>query len=276
MNEFSLYRLVFFFGILFAIVCWEYILPRRNLTMGRSRWTGNLGVTMINAVMNGMVPFTPVAAAYLAAGNQWGIMHRFQLNFWASVVIGIAALDLIIYFQHVMFHALPSLWRLHMMHHADHDIDATTGLRFHPLEIVISLGIKSAAVVLLGVPPRVVFLFEIILNGMSMFNHGNVRIPLTADRILRKVIVTPDMHRVHHSVIINETNSNFGFNLSLWDYIFGSYRGYPIAGHDKMVIGVSHLRNTRWQNIAWMLLLPFIAGPGPYPLVRQGRKISSE
>jgi sterol desaturase/sphingolipid hydroxylase (fatty acid hydroxylase superfamily) len=277
MDAVSTYRLFFFIGVLFLMMLWELTLPKRALTIGRSRWIGNLGIAALNGLTGRLIaPFVPVTAAVFADQHGWGIMNVIPVPVWAAIIIGITVLDMVIYLQHVMFHAVPSLWRLHMMHHADHDIDVTTGLRFHPIEIIISLGIKLAVVVLLGVPVQGVLAFEIILNGMAMFNHGNVRIPFMVDRILRKVIVTPDMHRVHHSVNINETNSNFGFNLSCWDYIFGTYQDQPSAGHDTMVIGASHLREMKWQNIIWMLVLPFVVKPGPYPLGRHGRKTGKQ
>ena len=273
MSENSLYRLYFFFGILFVMMSWEWLFPKRPLTVGRSRWAGNLGMTMINALIaRYAVPFVPAAAAYLAVQRGWGLFNQISVPGWAAFILGVIILDMIIYLQHAMFHAMPLLWRVHMMHHVDRDIDVTTGLRFHPLEIVISLAIKLCAVVLIGVPPSGVIAFEIILNGMAMFNHGNVRMPAIADRFIRMVFVTPDMHRVHHSVAINETNSNFGFNLSLWDYLFGTYKAQPSSGHEKMAIGVSHLRELKWQNLLWMLALPFTAETGPYPLGRHGRK----
>jgi len=273
-NEISFYRLSIFLGILFIMISWELFMPKRALSLGRSRWAGNLGIAFVNALIGGFIfPVLPVAVAHIADQRGWGILNNISIPGLASAVIGIIFLDMIIYIQHAMFHAIPSLWRLHMMHHADRDIDTTTGLRFHPLETVISLIIKIGSVVLIGVPASGVLAFEIILSGMAMFNHGNVKIPGIVDRFLRLLVVTPDMHRVHHSVAINETNSNFGFNLSLWDFIFGTYKSQPSSGHEKMVIGVSHLREKKWQNIIWMLALPFVAKAGPYPLGRYGRKI---
>lgn len=262
----------FFLSILLIMMLWEVLWPKRSLSLGRSRWLGNLGVVIVSLlIVRITVPVLPVAMAELAAINNWGIMNLLSLRGWAALVSGVVLLDLIIYLQHVMFHGLPSLWKLHMMHHADHDIDATTGLRFHPIEIIFSTLIKIGAVFLLGVPATGVIAFEIILNGMAMFNHGNVRLPLQADSVLRIFLVTPDMHRVHHSVIIGETNSNFGFNLSIWDYLLGTYRAQPSAGHHNMVIGLSHLREAKWQNLLQMLVLPFTASAGAYPLSHYGR-----
>ena len=266
------YRLVFFVVIILIVMTWELFFPKRKLSIGRSRWFGNMSITSINAIITGFViPILPVPMAVISAHNGWGIMNRIILPEWAAIIIGIIVLDMVIYFQHAMFHAIPVLWRLHMMHHSDLDIDVTTGLRFHPVEIMISMAIKLGTIVLLGVPAQGVLAFEIILNCMAMFNHGNIILPERLDRLLRLAVVTPDMHRVHHSVIINETNSNFGFNLSLWDYLFGTYKNQPAAGHDKMVIGVSHLRELKWKNPLRMLMLPFTADTGSYPLGRNGR-----
>jgi sterol desaturase/sphingolipid hydroxylase (fatty acid hydroxylase superfamily) len=273
MDTNSIYRICFFAGVISLMMLWEFFFPKRALTVGRSRWIGNLGIAAINTLTGRFIaPMVPVAAAGLTVRHGWGILNIVPVPEWAGILIGITFLDMAIYFQHVMLHAVPSLFRIHMMHHADHDIDATTGLRFHPVESLLSMSVKLASVFLLGIPPQGVLAFEILLNGMAMFNHGNVKMPLKIDRIARKVIVTPDMHRVHHSVCIHEMNSNFGSALSLWDYLFGTYRDQPSSGHDAMVIGASHLREMKWQNILWMLALPFIAKPGPYPLGRHGRK----
>ena len=273
MDTHSIYRICFFAGVISLMMSWEFFFPKRALTVGRSRWIGNLGIAAINTLTGRfIVPMVPVAAAGLAVRHGWGILNMVPVPEWAGILIGMTFLDMALYVQHVLLHAVPSLFRIHMMHHADHDIDATTGIRFHPVESLLSMGVKLASVLLLGIPPQGVLAFEILLNGMAMFNHGNVKMPLRVDRILRKVIVTPDMHRVHHSVCINETNSNFASVLSLWDHLFGTYRDQPLSGHDAMVIGASHLREMKWQNILWMLALPFIAKPGPYPLGRHGRK----
>jgi len=190
---------------------------------------------------------------------------------WLAVAVSVLALDLVVYLQHVMFHAVPLLWRLHMVHHADLDFDATTGVRFHVIEIILSLGIKAAAIVLLGAPAVGVLIFEVLLNATSLFNHGNVRLPAWLDRLLRLVVVTPEMHRVHHSVVARETNSNFGFNLPWWDWLFGTYAAQPAAGHERMTIGLEQYRDERVADrLHWMLLLPFIGRPGNYPVNRRG------
>jgi sterol desaturase/sphingolipid hydroxylase (fatty acid hydroxylase superfamily) len=204
----------------------------------------------------------------LAQKNGWGLLNNVALPYWLGVAAGVIVLDLTIYLQHVVFHALPTLWRIHMMHHSDLDFDVTTGVRFHPLEVIISMGIKMAMVVLLGASALAVLAFEVLLNGTSMFNHGNVRLPGGLDRILRLLVVTPEMHRVHHSVIIRETNSNFGFNLPWWDRIFGTYRPAPAAGHEGMTIGLSHFRDPGELTLPRLLILPFTGNPGKYPFSR--------
>jgi sterol desaturase/sphingolipid hydroxylase (fatty acid hydroxylase superfamily) len=196
------------------------------------------------------------------------VLNQLALPAGLTVVLGFVALDLIIYLQHVLFHAVPALWRLHMVHHADLDFDTTTGLRFHPVEIVLSMGIKMGAVLLLGVPALGVLLFEIVLSATSLFNHGNVRLPARLDAVLRWIVVTPDMHRVHHSTDPRETNSNFGFNLPWWDYLLGTYWAQPRAGHDQMEIGLEQYRDGRVRWLHWMLLLPFVGRTGDYAVNR--------
>ena len=188
------------------------------------------------------MPTTAVGLALVAEARGWGLVHALGLPMWASVPLAVVALDLAIYLQHVLFHAVPALWRLHRVHHADLEIDVTTGARFHPIEILLSMGIKLGVVAALGAPAVAVLLFEVLLNATSMFNHSNVRMPLRLDRVLRWVVVTPDMHRVHHSIAARETNSNFGFNLPWWDRLFGTYRDQPAAGHEAMTIGIEQFR----------------------------------
>jgi sterol desaturase/sphingolipid hydroxylase (fatty acid hydroxylase superfamily) len=200
-----------------------------------------------------------IGVALAATTHGWGLLNNVDLPGWLAVMLCVVMLDLLIYLQHVLFHALPILWRLHLVHHADLDVDATTGVRFHPLEVLLSLGIKIGAVVLLGVPALSVLLFEILLNATSIFNHGNVRLPGWLDRILRLIVVTPEMHRIHHSILSRETNSNFGFNLPWWDYLFGTYRFRPAAGHERMTVGLERYRDKRRADqLHWMLLLPFL------------------
>jgi sterol desaturase/sphingolipid hydroxylase (fatty acid hydroxylase superfamily) len=205
-----------------------------------------------------LFPAAAVGVAAFATAQGWGILNHFEVPRWLAIVVAVIVMDLVIYLQHVMVHALPLLWRVHRMHHADLDFDVTTGLRFHPIEIVLSMLIKFATVALLGAPVVAVVLFEILLNASSMFNHSNVRIPIWLDRVLRLFVVTPDMHRVHHSIEFDETNSNFGFNLPWWDRLFGTYRAQPRAGHEGMTIGIELFRAQ--QDVTGffkMLLIPF-------------------
>ena len=266
----SIIRLAFFFGILFLMAIWELLAPRRPLTTSKtSRWFSNLSIVLIDSLaVRLLIPLQAVGVALFVAKHGWGILNNVTLPNWMGIVLGILGLDLIIYLQHVMFHAVPGFWRLHMMHHSDLDFDVTTGIRFHPIEILLSMGIKMAAVVVLGVSAIAVILFEVLLNATSMFNHGNVRLPGNIDGVLRLLVVTPEMHRVHHSVVIRETNSNFGFNLPWWDRFFGTYRAQPDAGHEGMVIGLSHLRDPKRLTLPWLLILPFFGKTGKYPFTQ--------
>jgi sterol desaturase/sphingolipid hydroxylase (fatty acid hydroxylase superfamily) len=266
-------RFGFFAGVLVLLAVVELVAPRRHLTTHKPlRWLNNLGLVLLNTLaMRFLVPLGAVGLAFLAEGHRWGVFNILSLPDWLAVVLSVVVLDLVIYLQHVMFHAVPALWRLHMVHHADLDFDVTTGLRFHTLEILLSLGIKMAAVVLLGAPALAVLIFEAVLNATSIFSHGNIRLPGCLDRVLRWVVVTPEMHRVHHSANPRETNSNFGFNLPWWDYLLGTYRAQPAAGHEGMTIGLSQFRNEQQaERLHWMLLLPFIGQPGDYPVNREG------
>ena len=267
-------RLGFFFGIFALMAAWELLAPRRFLNTSKTRrWLSNLGITFLNPVVVRLVsPIMPVGMALLAQKSGWGLLNNFNLPYWLEVAVGVIVLDLIIYLQHVMFHTVPVLWRLHMMHHADLDFDVTTGLRFHPIEMILSMGIKLSVVVLMGPPALAVLIFEVLLNATSMFNHGNIRLPSSIDRKLRLIVVTPDMHRVHHSVVIRETNSNFGFNLPWWDHLLGTYRNQPAAGHEGMTIGLSQFRDAKRLTLPWMLALPFIGKPGEYAINRRGRE----
>ncbi len=253
-------RLGAFFGILGVMALWEILAPRRALTVSKAvRWINNLGIVFFNTFLVWLIfPVVSVGMALFTSQQGWGLFNYFELPFWLTVVISIVILDFVIYLQHVMVHAVPALWRLHRVHHADLDFDVTTGGRFHPLEIFLSLLIKFAAIMVLGPPVLAVVLFEVILNGTALFNHSNVRLPVALDRVLRWIVVTPDMHRVHHSVEDDEANSNFGFNLPWWDRLFGTYRDQPRAGHQAMTIGIHKYREPRL--VAWlpgMLWLPF-------------------
>ncbi|MDY7034675.1 MAG: sterol desaturase family protein [Thermodesulfobacteriota bacterium] len=267
-------RLASFFAIIVVMALWELRAPRRQLTVSKKkRWFANLGIVVLNsALVRVAIPILPVGLALLANKEGWGLLNVLDLPFPMEVVVGIALLDLVVYLQHVMFHAVPLLWRLHMMHHADLDYDLTTGLRFHPIEIIISMGIKLTAVAAIGPSVFTVILFEILLNGLATFNHGNVHIPRAIDRVLRLFVVTPDMHRVHHSVTIRETNSNFGFNLPWWDRLFGTYRAQPVAGHEGMTIGLAQFRSPDRRGLLWMLALPFTGKPGNYAINRWGKE----
>ena len=263
-------RLGCFFGIFVVLALCEILAPRRALTTPKaSRWFANLVIIGLNPLSVRLVfPVLPVGMALLATERQWGLLNNVDLPYWLEVSIGVIVLDLSVYLQHVLHHAVPALWRLHMVHHADLDYDLTTGLRFHPIEIVVSMGIKLMTVAALGPPALAVLIFEVALNATSMFNHSNIRIPVGIDRVLRLFLVTPDMHRVHHSVIIRETNSNYGFNLPWWDRLLGTYKGQPENGHDGMTIGLSQFRDPKRLTLPWLLILPFARDPGGVPINR--------
>ena len=255
-------RLAVFLGVLAAMALWEIAAPRRRREIPRViRWTNNLALVVVDtAILRLTFPILAVGLAAMAEERGWGLFNNFDAPVWVSIVVSMLLLDLAIYLQHVMFHAVPGLWRLHRMHHADLDFDVTTGLRFHPLEILISMGIKLAAVAALGPPAVAVLLFEILLNATALFNHANINLPRPIDRVLRLIVVTPDMHRVHHSVNPIETNSNFGFNLPWWDRLLGTYRAQPAKGHHGMDIGIEQFRTRRDLWLDRMLVQP-VRGP---------------
>ena len=261
-------RLAAFGGVFIAMAVWEFGVPRRKQAIGRGwRWPNNLGVVVVDTLLVRILfPTTAVGVALLAEARGFGLFNVIGLSAWVGVVASMAVLDLAVYLQHVLFHAVPALWRLHRMHHADLEFDVTTGLRFHPIEILLSMLIKFTVVAALGAPALSVLIFEVLLNATSMFNHGNVRIPSRIDRVLRWIVVTPDMHRVHHSILARETNSNFGFNLPWWDRLFGTYRPQPTAGHEAMTIGIEQFREPRELGLDRMLIQPFRGKPGAYPL----------
>lgn len=253
-------RLTCFGSVLLAMLLWELLAPRRHLTVKRPwRWSSNLGLVVINGILARLVmPLTAVGAAELARQNGWGLLNLIALPSWIEIVVALLIFDLAIYGQHVLFHWAPWLWRLHMVHHADLDCDVTTGLRFHTLEILLSASIKLAVVFILGPAAIAVVIFEVLLNASSMFNHGNIRLPGWLDSRLRWLVVTPDMHRVHHSVIRSELNHNFGFNLPWWDRLFGTYQSQPREGHEGMEIGVENIRDPQQTaRLPGMLALPF-------------------
>jgi len=263
-------RLSFFLGVFGLVAIGEIMAPRRALTTSKAgRWFANLVMVALNPLsLRLLFPVFPTGMAILAQERHWGLLNSLDMPYWLSVAIGAVALDFAIYLQHVLFHAIPLLWRLHMVHHADMDIDVTTGLRFHPIEIVLSMGIKLMTIVLLGAPVLAVLIFEVALNATAMFNHSNIRLPLGVDGILRLFVVTPDMHRVHHSVIIRETNSNYSFNFPWWDRLFGTYTDQPERGHEVMTIGLAQFRDPRRLNLLRLLVLPFVGDPGKVPINR--------
>jgi sterol desaturase/sphingolipid hydroxylase (fatty acid hydroxylase superfamily) len=267
-----LIRLTGFFSIFALMALWEVVAPLRPLTTAKSqRWVSNLTIVFVNTLMVRLLfSTTTVGFAVIVAQNGWGVLPLLGWPHWLVGIASVFALDFILYLQHMMFHAVPFLWRFHMMHHADLDVDVTTGARFHPVEIVVSTIIKWTAVALLGAPPPAVLVFEVLLNATSMFNHSNVRMPKGLDRVLRWAVVTPDMHRIHHSIDPRETNRNFGFNLPWWDRLLGTYRTQPALGHAGMVLGLEQFREPARLNLTGLLALPFVGEPGSYPLSRGG------
>ena len=255
-------RLTAFLGVFAAMALWEIASPRRRRDFPRViRWTNNLALVVIDtAILRLTFPILAVGLAVLADERGWGLFNNLDVPVWLALLVSMLLLDLAIYLQHVMFHSIPALWRLHRMHHADLDFDATTGLRFHPVEILISMAIKLAIVTALGPPAVAVLLFEVILNATALFNHANINLPTSVDRWLRWIIVTPDMHRVHHSVDPRETNSNYGFNLPWWDRLLGTYVAQPAKGHTDMDIGIEQFRTRRDLWIDRMLIQP-VRGP---------------
>ncbi|MDH7499503.1 MAG: sterol desaturase family protein [candidate division NC10 bacterium] len=272
MDRVAAIRLGFFFGVLAIMALWELLAPRRPLSTSKgARWFANLGLVLIDTLaLRLLFPITLAAFAHLLKLRGWGLLNQLSLPSYMLVALGVIGLDLLIYLQHAMFHAIPAFWRLHLVHHTDLDFDVTTGVRFHPVEILLSMLIKMAGVAALGISALAVVLFEILLNGTSMFNHGNVKLPPGIDRILRLLVVTPEMHRVHHSVIIREHNSNFGFNLPWWDRLLGTYRAQPAAGHQGMVIGLGPFRDPQKLSLPRLLALPFHYKPAHSPLGQPG------
>lgn len=266
-----LVRLGAFASVLAAMAIWEVLAPRRaRLYPRRVRWSSNLGLVALNVLVVRLAfPVAAVGFAALAAERGWGLLNAFDVPFWVAFGLSLLALDMAIYLQHVMFHAVPILWRLHRVHHADPDFDVTTGARFHPVEIVLSMLVKLAAIALIGAPAAAVLAFEVLLNAFAMFNHGNVAIPGAVDRALRRVIVTPDMHRIHHSMEMAETNSNYGFNLAFWDRLFGTYLAEASLPQERMRIGVEGITgDDRAVSLPGMLAIPF--APGFVHATKQG------
>jgi sterol desaturase/sphingolipid hydroxylase (fatty acid hydroxylase superfamily) len=267
MAEESLVRLACFAGVFLLMALWEIAAPRRNDAARRPvRWTSNLGVIILDTLLIRLiVPTAVVGLAMQAEAAHWGLLELVAWPLWIKAVISVVVLDLAIYLQHVIFHAIPALWRVHRMHHADLHIDVSTGVRFHPVEMILSLGIKMVVVAGLGAPALAVLVFELLLNATSMFSHSNVRLPDRLDRIVRWIVVTPDMHRIHHSIEAAETNSNFGFNFSLWDRMFGTYRSAPALGQLGMTVGVEQFRDPRELWLDRMLTQPLREDHGPQP-----------
>src|SRR2546421_6156618 len=267
----ALLRLATFLAVFAAVAVWELAAPRRKPAFERgARWPHNLGLLALDAIVLRLAaPGAAVAVAMTAQAAGWGLLNATALPVWLAVVLGLVLLDLAIYFQHVMFHAVPALWRLHRVHHADLDFDVTTGARFHPIEILISTAVKCAAIAALGAPVISVFVFEILLNATAMFNHANASLPQRLERWLRWLVVTPDMHRVHHSVRYEESSSNFGFNLPWWDRLFGTYRAQPRLGHAAMTIGVDAFRSSQELRLDRLLVQPLRDTPGQYPITRR-------
>jgi len=265
-----LIRLGFFIGTLAIMFFWELIAPRRPLITSKvKRWLSNLGLVLVDSIVVHLVfPTAVVGVALIAQQRGWGFLNQFELPYLLKIIFCILIFDLVIYLQHVLFHVVPLFWRLHMVHHTDLDIDATTGVRFHPIEIILSMGIKIMAAFLIGPPPIAVLIFEVLLNGTSIFNHGNVRYSQNIDSILRLLVVTPEMHRVHHSTIRWESNCNLGFNFPWWDRIFGTYRPQPAQGHLGMTIGLDQYKEPKKLTLPWLLVLPFIGKLGKYPMTR--------
>lgn len=259
-------RVAIFTAAFALIATCEIVVPRRPLTVPRSsRWPSNLAIVLLNTLLvRALLPVTAVSMALLAEEQGWGLFHASgRLPAWLAIAATVVLLDLAIYLQHALFHAVPILWRLHRMHHADLDVDVTTGARFHPIEIVLSMLLKFGVIAALGAPPLGVLVFELLLSTASLFNHGNLRLPPRADSMLRWIVVTPDMHRVHHSVAPEETNRNFGFTLSWWDRICGTYRAQPAAGHAGMTLGIAHFRNLSDLRLDRLLLQPVLDDSAP-------------
>lgn len=265
-------RMGFFFGMLVAIGLWELVAPRRALTVSKTvRWVNNLGLVFFNSfILRLLFPAAAIGVAVTAQENSWGLFNNIDISIGLAAILSIIIMDFVIYVQHVMVHAIPVLWRLHRVHHADLDYDVTTGARFHTLEIILSMCIKFATIVLLGPPVFAVIIFEVILNATAMFNHGNIRLPKNIDSVLRLLVVTPDMHRVHHSVEDDEANSNFGFSLPWWDRLFGTYRDQPRRGHEEMTIGIHKFKDPKLVSwLTGMLILPFKGGMSGYTINRR-------
>lgn len=253
-------RLGSFLGVFALLALWEISSPRRELLhLRRFRWFSNFGLIVISSfLVRFILPTAAVGFALHAEQDQMGLLNHYDMPDLMQIIIAFVLMDLAIYFQHALFHALPIFWRFHRVHHSDLDCDVTTGLRFHPIEIILSILFKFIVIIAIGAPVLAVVIFEVVLNAASMFSHSNIRIPLVVEPLIRWLIVTPDMHRIHHSINENETNSNFGFFISAWDRLFGTYIDQPKEGHQNMKIGLQHFREPKWQNLRWLIYLPFV------------------
>ena len=252
-------RLSIFIAVIVIMIAWELISPRKQLSQPKlKRWIANLGLSVLSALlMRFTIATAAVVSSTYAMSHELGLLNLINLPSWFDFLLSIVLLDLAIYGQHRASHQWSWLWRLHKVHHSDLDIDVSTAIRFHPIEILLSMCYKSICILIIGVNPMAVIVFEIILNSCALFNHSNVKLPLSLDRVLRLVLVTPDMHRVHHSVIQTETDSNYGFSISIWDRLFGSYTDQPKLGHDKMTIGLSQYQHVDDVAVSRLLLMPF-------------------
>ena len=252
-------RLAFFFGTFVIMSLAEWALPKRDRSQPKGRrWLTNWGIVILDSIVVRLVmPILPIGVALWAEDQGWGLLNLIGPGGWPGMIIAFVALDFAIWLQHWLSHVVPLFWRLHQVHHADRDIDVSTALRFHPIEILLSLVYKSLWIVVIGAPAVAVFAFEAVLNAAALFNHANVRLPSRLDALLRLLVVTPDMHRVHHSVRFEETNSNYGFNLSVWDRLFGTYIAQPEEGHQGMRIGLDPYQSEKPTRFIWSILLPF-------------------
>ncbi len=257
----SAIRLSIFFGVLIVMALWEVASPKRQPRYSRKqRWPSNVGIVVVDTLLARLlVPAGLVSVAWYAQSQNLGLLQWVSWPLWLEVTVAVMVLDVTIYWQHRLFHRVPVLWRLHKVHHTDPDFDVTTGLRFHPIEIILSLVIKGAAVVMIGAPAVAVIIFEVILSACSLFNHGNVALPASVERWVRKLLVTQEMHRIHHSTVRQETNSNYGFSVSWWDFIFRSYTHRAGAGSDGLDIGLTQYRDGKQITRLWELLrMPFV------------------
>lgn len=250
------FRLGIFISLFLLFGLWEVFLPDHSSPFSKTtRWTSNIILVILNNVfIRILFPISAIGIAELAATKQFGVLRMLDLSHELYFLIGFIFLDLIIYIQHVLFHSIPILWKLHQMHHADLELDVTSGTRFHPLEILLSMLIKFSAILFIGATPFTVLVFEVVLNGMAMFNHSNIFIPKSLDGILRYILITPSLHRIHHSVLVSEYNSNFGFNFSFWDRLLGTLKNNSVG---ILTLGLTDFRDTKYFRLDWMLRIPF-------------------